>query len=156
MHEREHAEGPAGHERAADRASAPAHEPRAAALLRMQASAGNRATARWLAREAAGPIEVKGPSRALLEGEVPDAASGMAAAASAPPLRNAPDEDGRTALMLSTLGIPAPAEGQTKPTPDEATKKAADAASGMAMAGATMGAQGMIENLLRGGGPRTQ
>ena len=46
------------------------------------------------------------------------------------------------------------AEGQPKPVADEPTKHAAEAAAGMAMAGAELGAQGVIENLLRGGGPK--
>jgi hypothetical protein len=148
MHEREHA--PAG-DRSADRTAGPvAREPRAASLLRMQASAGNRATARWLARE-----KVEGPSRSLLEGEVTDGAAGMAQAAAGRELRTAKDDDTRAGAMLAVLGIPPAAEGQPKPVPDEATKNAAEAAAGLAMAGAEMGAAGVIENLLRGGGPKT-
>jgi hypothetical protein len=147
VHEREHA---AEAERAAGRVTgAAARDARSGALLRMQASAGNRATARWLARE-----KVEGPSHALLAGDVESAAGGMAAAAAGRELRTAPDDDARSGQMLSFLGIPAPAEGQPKPVADEPTKSAAEAAAGMAMAGAEMGAQGVIENLLRGGGPK--
>ena len=147
MHEREH--GPAG-ERSAERKPEPAaRDPRAASLLRMQAAAGNRATARWLARD-----KVEGPSRSLLDGAVEEGAAGMAHAAAGRELRTAQDDDTRSGLMLGMLGIPAPAEGQPKPVADEATKKHADAAAGLAMAGAEMAAQGVIENLLRGGGPK--
>lgn len=139
-----------GSERAAARApGAAAREPRAASLLRMQASAGNRATARLIARE-----KVEGPSRALLDGEVEAGAAAMAEAAGARELRVAKDDDTRSGLMLGALGIPAPAEGGTKPVPDEATKTHAEAAATFGMAGAEMAAQGVIENLLRGGGPK--
>jgi hypothetical protein len=146
VHEREHA---AEAERAAGRMTgAAARDPRAA-LLRMQSNAGNRATARWLARE-----KVDGPSRALLAGEVTPAAGGMASAAAGRTLRTAKDDEARAGQMLTFLGVPPAAEGKPKPVADEMTKKAAEAASGLAMAGAEMGAQGLIENLLRGGGPK--
>lgn len=145
MHEREHAPAAGQGSRAAGPAT---HDSRAAALLRMQASAGNRATARWVARK------VEGPSPALLDGTVTEGAAAMAQAAGARELRTAKDDDTRAGTMLGALGIPPAAEGQPKPVPDEATKSAADAAAGLAMGGAEMGAQGVIENLLRGGGPK--
>jgi hypothetical protein len=148
MHEREQAPSGGDSQTAAGR-EAPARDPRAAKLLRMQASAGNRATARWLARE-----KVEGPSAALLGGTVTDAAQGMASAAAGRALRTAQDDDTRAGDMLTTLGIPPAAEGKPKPVPDDATKTHAEAAAGMAMAGAELGAQGVIENLLRGGGPK--
>jgi hypothetical protein len=148
MHEREQAPSGGDRERSAARDAA-ARDPRAATLLRMQASVGNRATARWLARE-----KVEGPSAALLGGTVADAAAGMAQAAAGRGLRTAKDDDTRAGDMLTTLGIPAAAEGKPKPVADDATKTHADAAAGMAMAGAELGAQGVIENLLRGGGPK--
>jgi hypothetical protein len=148
VHEREHdAVTPA---RAAARApGAAAREPRAASLLRMQAAAGNRATARLIARD-----KVEGPSRALLDGDVEGGAAGMAQAAGARELRVAQDDATRSGLMLGALGIPAPGQGGSQPVPDEATKTHAGAAAGLAMAGAEMAAQGVIENLLRGGGPK--
>lgn len=147
MQEREHA---ARAERASSRTAEPgARDPRAASLLRMQIAAGNRATARWLARE-----KVEGPSRALLGGAVEEGAAAMAQAAAGSELRTARDEDARAAVMLATLGIAPAAEGQPNPVPDDATKKHADAAAGLAMAGAEMAAGGVIENLLRGGGPK--
>jgi hypothetical protein len=155
MHEREEAaprrdEAPA--QRAAERAGPAARDARAAALLRMQASAGNRATARLLARDE----KVTGPSPALRSGTVTSAAASMAAAASGHGLRTAKDEDTRATDALGILGIAPAAEGQPKPVPDDDTKKAADAATGLAMSGASGAAQGVIENLLRGGGPKTQ
>jgi hypothetical protein len=149
MHEREQA--PAGGESGRSGSlPAAARDPRAATLLRMQASAGNRATARWVTRE-----KVDGPSAALRGGTVTDAAAGMAQAAAGRGLRTAKDDDTRAGDMLATLGIPPAAEGKPTPVADEATKTHADAAAGMAMAGAELGAQGVIENLLRGGGPKT-
>jgi len=147
MHEREQA--PAGGERERPAGREAPHDPRAAQLLRMQASAGNRATARWLARE-----KVEGPSAALVGGTVADTAAGMAEAAAGRALRTAKDDDTRAGDMLTALGIPPAAEGKPKPVPDDVTKTHAEAAAGMAMAGAELGAQGVIENLLRGGGPK--